>query len=98
MKKTGPLCLNWSPLSWTIFILRRNLSIKKFKLKTRLSGDYSRESRKGGYQILLFIRNDDNRSTNGQGRIQDFAQGGARYKICMYTTWSRKFFLGSPPP
>ena len=42
----------------------------------------------------------------GQGRIQDFSQGGARYKIYVYTARSavpysreeRKFLGGSPPP
>lgn len=62
MKKTDPLCLNWSPLSKDIFILRKKSSNKKnFKLKTRLSGDHSREGPKEGYRIFLFIQNDDNK-------------------------------------
>ena len=47
MKRTEPLCLNWSPLSKAIFILRRKSSNKKnIKLKTRLSGDLSCEGPK----------------------------------------------------
>ena len=62
MKRTGPLCLNWSPLSKGIFILRRKSSKKKISnLKKDYLGTTHVKARRGGYRILLFIQNDDNK-------------------------------------
>ena len=62
VKKTDPLCLNWSPLSKAIFILRRKSSNKKISnLKQDYLGTTHVKARRGDIKyfcsfIMMIIK------------------------------------------